>query len=60
MSVISKLPEGYRISLQLILKIEGYSHPEIAPNWGFTVVHQKSQLSKAKSGFKGISNQKKD
>ncbi len=47
LSIIMKMPEGYRLILNLYL-IDGYEHAEIAEMLGISVGTSKSQLSRAK------------
>jgi len=47
MNAIQKMPDGYRIVLNLYI-VEGYKHKEIAEMLNITVGTSKSQLSKAR------------
>jgi RNA polymerase sigma-70 factor (ECF subfamily) len=54
---ISKLPEGYRIVLTLIL-LEGYDHDEVSQILGIANSSSRSQYSRAKQKLKQILNRR--
>jgi RNA polymerase sigma factor (sigma-70 family) len=52
-SVINKMPEGYRIVFNLFI-IDGFSHQEISKLLGISEGTSKSQLAKARKYFKKL------
>lgn len=53
MSIIQRLPEGYRVVFNLYA-IEGYSHKEIGEELGITESTSRSQLSKARKWIQNV------
>ena len=53
MELVAELPTGFRTVFNLFV-VEGYNHKEIGEMLGITESTSRSQLTRAKNGYKSV------